>query len=561
MANINAQTISAQLTPQTEPLVGKNQVRNDAGGYSFVVTPWVRLERFLILGSEGGSYYTTQQQLTLDNATIVHRCIKKNGLRTVALISEISTSGRGMKNSPAIFALAMAASFGNVNTQQAAYTAIPSVCRTGTHLFEFVHTITQFRGWGRALRRGISQWYVSKSDRDLAYQLTKYQSRVGWSHRDLLRLCHTKAAGNTCVLFKWAVGKLKQLPDELTHPQSDFAPVAGFQAAATAYTTAEMIRLIREYRLVRECIPTKWLNERAVWEALLEQMPLTAMLRNLAKMTRVGVFEQNSQALQQVLTAFSDEERIRRSRLHPMTILIALRTYTGGKGVRSTETWEPIQAIVDVLDRAFYAAFANVEPTGKRMMLALDVSGSMGMHSISGMPNITPRDASVAMALVTATCEPTHQIVGFTAYSNSSSHQPLDTSPYWPGRYQGGIDALPIRAGSTLNDAINIVSKLPFGATDCALPMQYALAMKIPIDVFVIYTDNETWAGRTHPTVALQTYREQTGIPAKLIVVGMVANQFSIADPNDAGMLDVVGFDTTVPQLISQFASAQQPSI
>jgi len=45
------------------------------------------------------------------------------------------------------------------------------------------------------------------------------------------------------------------------------------------------------------------------------------------------------------------------------------------------------------------------------------------------------------------------------------------------------------------------------------------------------------------------------GIGAKLIVVGMVSSGFSIADPDGAGMLDVVGFDTAVPQLMSHFAA------
>ena len=43
-------------------------------------------------------------------------------------------------------------------------------------------------------------------------------------------------------------------------------------------------------------------------------------------------------------------------------------------------------------------------------------------------------------------------------------------------------------------------------------------------------------------------------IPAKLVVVGAVSNGFSIADPNDPGMLDVVGFDTSAPALIADFA-------
>jgi len=84
--------------------------------------------------------------------------------------------------------------------------------------------------------------------------------------------------------------------------------------------------------------------------------------------------------------------------------------------------------------------------------------------------------------------------------------------------------------------------------------MLYALQHKLKADVFVVLTDNETWAGDTHPAQALRMYRKQMGIPAKLIVVGMTATGFSIADPDDAGMLDVVGFDTATPHLMSDFA-------
>lgn len=45
------------------------------------------------------------------------------------------------------------------------------------------------------------------------------------------------------------------------------------------------------------------------------------------------------------------------------------------------------------------------------------------------------------------------------------------------------------------------------------------------------------------------------GIPARLVVVGMASKGFTIADPNDGGMLDVVGFDTTTPQVIADFAA------
>ena len=84
--------------------------------------------------------------------------------------------------------------------------------------------------------------------------------------------------------------------------------------------------------------------------------------------------------------------------------------------------------------------------------------------------------------------------------------------------------------------------------------MLYAQAKGMEIDTLAFYTDSETWAGNVHPVNALRDYRRVSGIDARLVVVGMVSNGFSIADPTDPGMLDVVGFDTATPQLISDFA-------
>jgi 60 kDa SS-A/Ro ribonucleoprotein len=84
--------------------------------------------------------------------------------------------------------------------------------------------------------------------------------------------------------------------------------------------------------------------------------------------------------------------------------------------------------------------------------------------------------------------------------------------------------------------------------------MTYALAKEIKVDCFVVITDNETYAGRVHPTVALQQYRNKMNPKAKLVVCGLTSTGFSIADPQDAGQLDCVGFDTSVPAVISDFA-------
>ena len=325
-------------------------------------------------------------------------------------------------------------------------------------------------------------------------------------------------------LFEWIVrgGETEGLP----------RLIEGFARAQEATTSGETAVLVREYRLPREALKPEHLTSPQVWEALLEDMPMTALIRNLATMTRVGVLAPGSHGTAKAVAQLGDVERIRRARMHPIALLAALHTYASGRGARGRGQWDPVREIVDALDAAFYTAFGNVEPTGKRLLLALDVSGSMEWGTVAGVPGLTPRVASAALALVTAATEPQHEIVGFF-----TQLKPLAISPR-----------------QRLDDAVKTVSNLPFGGTDCALPMLYAKAERRQVDTFVIYTDSETWAGDIHPAQALRDYRHASGIEARLVVVGMVSNGFSIADPHDPGMLDVVGFDTATPQLISDFA-------
>jgi 60 kDa SS-A/Ro ribonucleoprotein len=125
-------------TPQTAPIPGTAQVPNSAGGYAWQASQWDRLKRFLVLGSEGGSYYATETTLTIENANHVLACITEDGLRVIRETIAISDAGRAPKNDPAIFVLALCASLGDDATRKAALDALPQVCRTATHLFQFV---------------------------------------------------------------------------------------------------------------------------------------------------------------------------------------------------------------------------------------------------------------------------------------------------------------------------------------------------------------------------------------------------------------------------------------
>ncbi len=521
---------SLRRTPQSEPIPGT--VANSAGGFAFPVDDWARLDRFFVLGSEAGSYYASERALTRENAEATIRTIETDGARAVTRIVEISQSGRAPKNDPATFALALAASLGNGETKRLALAAIPKVCRTGTHLFQFAEAVEGFRGWGRGLRRGIAGWYTEKPADQLALQMVKYRQRGGWTHRDLLRLAHpsTEEAARK-ELFDWACHDTigEGLPKLVT----------AFVELATAPTAEKAASLIAQHDLPREAVPTEWLNDRKVWLALLERMPMTALVRNLGKLSSVGVLTPFGDGLPLALSGLRDSDRIRKARLHPLAILLALKTYAQGRGEKGKLTWEPVPQVIDALNAAFYTAFQNVVPTGKRILLALDVSGSMAGGGIAGT-SLTPREGSAAIMLMTAATEENYHIVGFTTSGGD-----------WQTNTR--LTPLPLTPSMRLDDAVNAVSNLPFGGTDCALPMLHALEKGLKVDAFVVYTDSETWAGKIHPVQALKEYRTKSGIPAKLVVVGMVSNEFSIADPNDGGMLDVVGFDTAAPAVIADF--------
>ena len=548
--------VSALATPQREK-ARKDQRQNDAGGYGFALDPWARLDRWLVLGCEGGSYYASEKAMTRDNARTVEECLATNGPRAVARIAEMSRAGRAPKNAPAVFALAMAAGHPDLTTRRAALAALPAVCRTGTELFHFARDVEGFRRWGRALRGAVAAWYNDKPVDRVAYQAIKYRERDGWSHRDLLRLAHPRAPSpEHDALYRWIVGGFAALAKEgdkgkSIHPDRLPVLVRVFEELRYQQDRRKVAALVREHHLTHEMVLTEHKNDPAVWEALLEDMPQTALVRNLGKMTAIGLLSPGSAAARKVAAQLVDAERIARARVHPIALLSALRVYQQGHGERArlranALSWAPVREIADALDEAFYLAFRSVQPTGKKHMLALDVSGSMTSGAIAGVPGLTPRVASAAMAMATARAEKGFFCFAFSAASGGYGGK-------WGGG-RSGMMPLSISPRQRLDDVLKAVDGLPFGGTDCALPMIWALENRIEVDTFVVYTDNETWAGKVHPFQALAEYRHRMGRAAKLVVVGMTATGFTIADPSDPGMLNVVGFDTAAPQVMADFA-------
>lgn len=523
------QKLHKNTPTQREPL-RSDQSPNNAGGFAWTLGTLERLRRFLILGTEGGTYYVGQRELERSNIDMIDEAIREDGNAVLDLVLEVSEGGLAYKQDYTLFVLAKLLASDDLAVKRSAARSLNRIVRTGTHLFMLVEYVNSLRGWGRLLRDAIGSFYEFRKLEDLEYQLIKYGQRHGWSHQDVLRKAHPPLGGERSTLIEYFLSREPDADLELRATMFERMRAA---RKIRALTKAEDVAaLIRKHNLPREVVPTQHLRDPLVWSALLERMPLMATIRNLATMTRVGLLTGMSEATDIIAGRLNDEDYLKRSRIHPMHVLAALMTYSAGRSGRGSSEWEPVGQVVDALDRAFYKTFANVQPSGMRTLLALDVSGSMGWSNLMGVPELTPRVASAALALVTAATEPKYDIVAFS----------------------GSLVRLAISPNQRLDDVLRIVDATPMGGTDCALPMAESLKRKWDVESFVIYTDSETWARSEHPSAALQRYRREVGINSTCVVVGMTATAFSIADPKDPRMLDVVGFDPGVPALINDFA-------
>ncbi len=523
-------------TPQTQRTVGRtDEVRNNAGGFVFEVSDKARLERFLILGTDGGTYYVGQNKLTDQNVDFAKALIRKDERGVIDTLVDIADNNRAAKNSPSLYVLALVLAEGTDKAYLRETDVVNKVVRTGTHLFEFCNYIDSLGGWGRAKRSAVAGWYEGKNADEIAYQAVKYRSREGWTHRDVFRKVHPVGVDSTVGNFILGKGTGADSPDA----------IRGFAEMQSAGSVKEVLDVLSRHKnLPWETIPTEFLTDEKVWKTLFYNGALgqTALLRNVTRFAKMGAFK-DLVFTGDVATALADGERIAKGRVHPVAYANALGVYRKGTPDRQSmgwylnynKDWTENAKISGALEAGFYESFGSVEPANKATMLSLDISGSMSACAPAGLVGLNCREASAVMAMVTLRTEPYAMITGFSRT----------------------MIELPISDRDSLETAVKKISGLPFGGTDCSAPMRYAQAQGLGIDTFAVYTDNETWAGGTKPFQALKQYRNKTGRDSRLAVFGMASSPFSIADPSDRGMMDFVGMDSSAPKVFADFSAGR----
>ena len=544
--------VSTVATAQSRPIPGRDQVRNAAGGYVFAKDLWTKVEDFLILGTTGGTYYVSDDTLTETNVDVLFEAVAEDGPRLVGLIAGISTARppRAPKPSPALFALAAAAAKGDPATVQAVKAAFPQVVRTTDHLAMFFGYWKNLAGkagadgrrpspvTGRAMRTTLGSFFTVGDIHQVAFRAIKARQRAtpageAMALRDIIRIAHP--AGPTTAhgtLIGWLAGKVSD--DEARAALSD---VDDFLAAQSATTPAEAIGVIRDRRVPWEFLPSDVLADKDVWTELSQTVGLTALIRNLARMTRIGTLAPFAEANRAVMDRLANGDALARARVHPMDLFLALKAYSSGRSQpaphKTPQTWQPVGVITDALANAYELSFGAVEPSGRRLLVAVDSSASMSRWSrvvSGGSPLGTAYEVANAMALMLARIEgPNVHVIDVDTVVHSSRITPRTSLGELASWWGSG------------------------GGTDMSLPFSWALDRRLEVDGVVVLTDNETWAGRQHPVQALEAYRRTVNPRVRVVVVSMTATGTMIADPADEGVLNVAGLDSSLPRLITGF--------
>jgi 60 kDa SS-A/Ro ribonucleoprotein len=527
-------------------------VQNAAGGYAFAKDLFERLQDFLILGTEGNTYYADEKSRTLQNVQVVHDAIRADGLRAVKLAVEISTArpARAVKNFPALYTIAAALCSDDLATRQAAAGSTHLVARTTdhqAHLFGYVKSMKGKPGGrngrspsvgGPVFKRAWTNLFVQDRADAVAYRYLKARSRKTgdgepFSPRDLLRIA--KPVPNSEVqstLFGLISGKVSPM-----EASGALASCKSFYEAQLADTPAKAVRAINAYHVPWEFLPTEVLKHPEVWEALVPHLGMTALIRNLSRMTQIGTLGPFKRANRRVAQRLTDQAELHAARIHPFDLLLALKVYESGAAQPNLKapvrTWDPVPEIVTALNEAYVKSFAVCDKIPGNLLVAVDSSGSMqGTNVQHGGSNL---GSAYRMALAFG------QILMRT----------------WGGQvhmvdFDQELRRSPLRADMTLSEINRLHNGRGWG-TDASVVMRWATQHRHFVDGFVLITDNESWAGDRHASQALTEYRRTVNPNARVIWAATVPNGYSLGDPTDPGMLNVQGFDSNLATLVSSF--------
>lgn len=456
---------------------------------------------------------------------------------------------------PVAYVLAKCARHSDREISQQAYRLLPEICKTPSHLFLFHFYCKQalhLNGWPRSHRKAIAAWYTeNKQYREdvvhLARHITKYGRRHGISQKKMIKSSHPKPPNvKFDFVFRYVTRGLRStnVKFSTTDSKKDMSDdCEGFIRDYNAIKSEDvqegfLIDIIKKWRLSWEHVPATFLRSVEVWRAILlnTQMPVTAMIRNLVRMTILGLLQPGSYEENVFCTRLENSSILEQANIHPFHVLTALSAYR--KGSQKSREGEDIQW--DVNERVVQAlleAILKIHPvphSNKRLLVAIDTTSEMAKNI--GSSWVTIKMAAATLAFQIHCSSPRSKVVTFSTTTQDLCFQ-----------VNGSVldieNALEEINQSTENN--DVIFSVPFA---------HARQNQDLYDGIILLTSEIDTDNAATIRESFLEYRQQRNTQAKCVVITYRQSKH-VGLEEDLNILDIEGADACAAKEIIEFIS------
>jgi len=442
----------------------------------------------LLTNTMGNTFYSQGQDLIAESSAIHDQMMKEDPEFAAQAI--VYARNEGFMRLQPIYGLVKLSS-ANVSLFERVFN---QVIRIPSDLADFL-TILESTGrgqGGRAVKRAVSSFLNRVSE----YWAIKYNGRGrGFNLADAIATSHPKPKDEKQqAIFQYLLGREANMT---LIPQ-----VAAFEKLKSARSEAEKVDAIKEGRLPHEIVTGVGGLTQAVWDAVLKEMPIFALLRNLNTLSRADVLDANRQFITE---KFANKEVLGKSKILPFRFAKAFKEVS--------EPW-----VRDCMRSATELTFDNLPDLNGRTLIALDISGSMSGDYLE-----------------------TGSVFAFAMYKKTKGNSLF----YLFNTH--AMDAAPSLHDSILTQASRVSAR---GGTNTGSPISKLLDDGERVDNIIIITDEQQNTGSPFYT-QLAEYRRKVNKDTKAFVVDISPYKGAMVPKSDKNTFYIYGWSDTVLNLIA----------
>ncbi|RUP37350.1 MAG: TROVE domain-containing protein [Acinetobacter sp.] len=503
-------------------------ISNQAGGRAFQLDHRQALAQLAATGTLNHTFYQNAQA-QLEQILALTQNIDATFIAKTAVYTR---KNNHMKDMPVLLLAILS------QLEQNLFKAVfPLVIDNGKQLRNFVQIMRsgaiQRKSLGSLPKKMINQWLINASDNQLLSANIGNQPSLA----DVLKMTHPKPKDtNQDAFFAYILGKkyeLEQLPTKVQALEK-------FRQGLTQDVPDLPMQLLTNLSLSAQ----QWaeIAKNGGWQ----------MLRmNLNTFTRHGVFE--IEGMDNVIAnKLQDQDMIRKSRVLPYQLMA---------------TWAALddavpQVVRQALEHVMQAALENVPRLTGRVVVAVDVSGSMASPVTGYRKGATSKlrcvDVASLFACALKQVNPDIEIMPFDTQLHSLNIVEHESDASLLGRLKQVFSGNKTRS---IFEVAKQFAALGGGGTNCSIPLKRLNRDQTAVDLMIYFSDNESWADQLrtqHKTGMLYEWDilKQRCPHAKLVCVDLQPYTHTQA-PERADTINIGGFSDEVFRLIDLFAQGK----